>query len=190
MTQEIEFYSYIEDVESILNDLFSRGSIALTLIGNNATPSKAKSFQELQDLVNEGTNHFLISIPEVTIMEPVIDSVFNKPSQSVRYYFAHNIGGPFLEFDAPEKSLKEGVIMVKPGAFLRRTTCYTDRTYAQELPSDAIKTEFSNTAKQIKKAFSKYTTMPKRSWYLSPAISNDLNQGLVKLAGPLEGHPK
>lgn len=190
MTQEVEFYSYLEDIEPIFNDLFSRGSIGLTIIGKNSTPSKAESFQELLDLVKEGAHYFRISIPGVTLMEPVIYSGFNKPSQSMRYYFEHNLGGPFLEFDVPTISSKNDVLTVKPGAFSRHTAYYTDRTYTKELPNVAIKKEFSNAANYIKKTFSKYTTIPKRAWYLSPAITNDLNEGTVKLAGPLEGHPK
>lgn len=185
MARDIEFYSSVEELEPVFQQLFSRDSTAFALVASVAPElSTASTFKEISSLIDMGVSNFRIAIPGISVSPPMVDSVVNQASGALRYFFVDNIGGPFLDFDVPVMRANT----VKPGAFSRKRQYFSDRSYEKSLPDSEVKEELSAAIRYVKKTFLKYVINSKRAWYFSPAILNGLKEGTINLAGPLEGH--
>lgn len=187
MAREVEFYATVEDVLPVLEPLFVRRATAFSLASNaDPTVSIASSVAELRQLIDQGVMQFEVGVGD-EVYPPLVDSVLNQPTGAMRYFFVDKVGGPFLEVRVPERQRVDGVMMIRPGVIATKSRYFKEPSYRNEIPDTEARQAFAEAARRIRSDFAKYVTTSNRAWYFSRSVLKEMEQGAVRLRGPLSG---
>jgi hypothetical protein len=185
MAREIEFYAFAEEVDALLSELFDRGARINGVVEKAGQKVVASSLSD--NALIECESNLKITIPEISKLPPIVKSVFNKPSNSTKHYFLHNVGGPFLELEVPRSEKVGHDERLFPGAFSMKSDYFVDETYLERIPMAALKREYAKIARKIRSKFAKHTAATGRAWFISPRVIDKIRSGTAILCGPLEG---